>query len=196
MKASNLYRSFLLGVLTISMLGIQACANKSDQGAPVHAGRGLQAGASPLGQYQYYLVSMSNVNAQAVTGFLAAATDLSKIGTIQSVQVSGHIRLSGQQIIADSNSGIWLRVSDSYSATGQYAPFDILMSVSSGVIQGNQVSINFADSYGVLVVSGTISGSTMTGTLSYQNYTGANNGLPQSGQIGSFSTSTNNFFAN
>ena len=193
MKASNLYRSFLLGVLTISMLGIQACS-KSKDGAPVRSGyygtAGRGGGAGGIGtNYTYQLAQVSNANPQAVLGFLSAGMDTSQIGSIVSVQAAGHIGLNcaqNQQVIVNGSNGIFIRVIDSMAQQGQYAPIDTFMPVTSGSVMNGQMNLMFQDNFGVVQVTGSYTPSnnngSVNGTITYRN-----NSNGQYGTIGSFS---------
>lgn len=199
MKASNLYRSFLLGVLTISMLGIQACSKAKD-GAPVRsgyygtAGRG---GGNINSSYAYQLAQVANANPQSVLGFLSAGMDTSQIGSIVSVQAGGHIGISycntnSQQVAANGSNGIFIRVIDSLAQQGQYAPIDTFMPVTSGSVMNGQMNLIFQDNFGVVQVTGSYTSSntsgSVTGTISYRN-----NSNGQQGTIGSFTLPISSF---
>jgi len=193
MKATNMYRSFLLGLLTVSMLGIQACSQSKDDSAPVRSGyngaAGRNGGTFSTNGYAYQLAQVSGANPQSILGFLSAGMDASQIGSIVSVQVAGHIALNcayNQQVVANGSNGIFIRVIDSLAQAGQDAPIDTFMPVTSGQVMNGQMTLQFQDNYGVVQVQGSYTSGntagTVQGTISYQNTNGG-----QTGTIGSFS---------
>jgi hypothetical protein len=191
-------RPILMGLLALSMLGIQACGKSKDNGATVRSGYNGGAGRNGgvvTNNYSYALAPVNGANPQSVLSFLSVAMDPSSIGQIVSVQIAGQIKLgcssASQPVIVNGANGVELRVTDSLAQQGEYAPIDTFMPVTSGTVLNGQMNLIFQDNYGSLRITGTYTpnntGGTVSGTIVFQNSNGT------SGTIGSFTMPIGNF---
>jgi len=142
---------------------------------------------------------------QRVKGLLSALVDPQYFGTISGdanstqtgVTIEGRIRYDSAGKIQTSQSSLKLVVTDSFvgqkdgegkTVTAYPIQFN---SASSGEVHSDRTfSAVFKDTLGEITVTGTLGGSTVTGKISYVNYTSFDGSAGASGDLGSFTLPT------
>lgn len=136
---------------------------------------------------------------QRVKGLLAASVDPQYFGSITGVTMEGHIAYDSTGNVNISQTNLKLVVADSF--VGQKDdkggiitayPMNFASATSGTVnIAAKTFTVLFKDSYGEITLTGNYGSATVTGSISYTNFsTVATGNYPTSGTLGAFQISS------
>lgn len=204
-------------MLFMAMGFLAACSSgvdmRSARSSEVTA-NGITGGATSCGSstqavgrvYDDGSSSASGTFEARVKGLLSATVDPQYFGTISGdpsnaqtgVTIEGQLRYDSAGNVTLSQTTLKLSVLDSFvgqtDTTGTtISAYPINFSAaSSGTVNlaTKTFTVLFKDNYGEITLTGTIGGSTTTGTVSYKNYVSYNGGTVSSGTLGAFQIPT------
>jgi hypothetical protein len=203
-----------LAMAALAVAGLAGCGNK-DSGTQVAVGRtgrlGPGAASAVNGQLSGIMYGDDQGSFQyAVEGLVSAQIDETSLGQVSAQAAGGTGVFFGGRVFVNgttangtiaSNSSILIVVKDSLVGTTDpssgraVTPVEIGLSQATGQVSNGQVSIEFQDSMGVIILEGVINGQTFTGTVSYDNARSVNGGPGASAEpMASFQIPTCQFF--
>lgn len=201
-------------LILVAVSGLAACAQKTN--SSILSGRGRGAAAVPNNSQScsssqqsvgrvYDNGTAGGTFEQRTKGLLSAILNPNLFGTISGstsgqtgVTIEGHLRYDSSGNVILEQTSMKLMIYDSYVGQLDQAGQTIdaypinFSKASSGTMNlaTKQFTIQFKDQYGEITVTGVVGGSTVTGSISYQNYTSYSGGAAASGVLGAFSIAT------
>lgn len=202
-------------MILVAMTALVACS-KSNDSRPARAngnvgvsGGGSSSTCTTAGQAtgRVYDNGVSGTSfEQRVKGLLSASVDPQYFGTISGngndaqtgVTIEGRLRYDSNGNILLDQTNLKLIVTDSYvgqkdsnGATIQAYPIQFSTASSGNMnLSTKTFTVLFKDSYGEVTVTGTVNGSVVSGSISYNNYVSYDNSTPASGSLGAYQIAT------
>lgn len=201
-------------MILVAMTALVACAKGNDSrsgrtnnNVGVSGGTSTTCGTNTQSVGRVYDNDASGTSfEQRVKGLLSALVDPQYFGTISGnandaqtgVTIEGRLRYDSNGNILLEQSHLKLMVTDSYvgqkdsnGATIQAYPIQFSAASSGNMnLATKTFTLLFKDRYGEVTVTGTVDGSTVRGSISYNNNTSYNNSTPASGLLGAFQIAT------
>lgn len=201
-------------MILVATFSLVACSKKSEDRSARQTGAAVGVtGNSPtcstaqqaVGRVYDASNSVSSFE-QRVKGLLSATVDPQFFGTISGngndaqngVTIEGRLRYDGSGNILLDQTNLKLTIYDSFvgqkdSSGNIIAAYPIQFNTATGGsvnLQTKTFTIQFRDNYGEVVLTGNINASTVTGTITYQNFVSFNGTQPSGGALGAFSIAT------
>lgn len=204
-------------MILIAASSLAACAKKSGNNL---AGRGAGTAVGVAGNaptctnvqqssgrvYENNATGSAYTFEQRVKGLIAATVDPQYFGTISGdpneaqsgVTLEGRLRYDASGKVLLDQTNLKLTVYDSFvgqkdSSGTTIQPFPINFNAASAGTMNlatKQFTLQFKDSYGEVNLTGVVNGATVTGTISYQNYTNYNGSQGSGSILGAFTIAT------
>jgi hypothetical protein len=208
------FKKIMMILLAVSSLA--ACSNKNDNRTTRDPGLNVGTAGAPttcdanqqaVGRiYDAGTAGTVYSFEQRVKGLISASVDPEEFGIISSnsnvaqngVTIEGHLFYDGNGNVLLDQSKLKITVSDSFvgqkNSDGKIIeayPINFNSAVAGTMnLQTKAFMLQFKDAYGDITLNGVINAATVTGTVSYQNYTSYDGGQASAGVLGTFSIAT------
>ncbi len=205
-----------LTVIFFAVSVLASCAKKSEDRTARGSGPALGVagntstcgtGQQSVGRiYEANNIDSTSTFEQRVKGLISATVDPQYFGTISGngndaqsgVTIEGRLRYDGNGSVLLDQSNLKITIYDSYvgqkdSSGNAVQAYPINFNTASAGtmnLQTKVFTLQFKDTYGEVTLNGTVNASTVTGTVSYQNYTSYKGGQAAAGNLGTFTIAT------